>query len=551
MSMKPEADYVVPEATARVARAAFPKSCLCMRIYDRFGAIFRDADFAHLFSPQGQVAASPARLALVTVLQFVEGLTDREAADAVRARIDWKYLLCLPLADPGFDHSVLTEFRLRLIEGQAERLLMDRLLEVLREHELVKARGRQRTDSTHVLAAVRQLNRLERVLETLRAALNAMAEVAPAWVREVAEAEGVGRYGEPAKSWRLPKAEAARAGLLEQVGRDGDRLLSAALSAEAPAAVRALAQLETLRVAWVQNFYHRRGQVRPRQQKDLPPPSVHVDSPYDTDARVATKRGTRWVGYKVHVTESCDDDGPHLITNVETARATEHDSAAVGRIHGQLERAGLLPGRHLVDGGYVGAEELVESRGRYGVELYGPAQENRQWGGRQAGGYGQEQFAIDWDAEQATCPQGTRSSSWKPEARERGGEVIHIQFAQADCRPCPARAQCTRSTAGRRTINVKPRAQYEALQAARARQTGEEFKQGYRVRAGVEGTISQGVRASGMRETRYIGEAKTRLQHQLTGCALNVIRIDAWLDGGRPGKTRRSAFVRAMPSQVA
>lgn len=551
MSIKPEAQYVVPEETARIARGAFPKGCLCMRIFDRFGTIFGDEDFAHLFSSQGQVATSPVRLALVTILQFVEGLTDREAANAVRSRIDWKYLLCLPLEDSGFDFSVLSEFRERLIEGKAERLLMERLLEVLREQEVIKAGGTQRTDSTHVLAAVRQLNRLERVVETLRSALNAMAEVAPEWVCEVAQAEWVGRYGQPAASWRMPKAEGARATLLRQVGRDGDRLLDAVLSAKAPKAVRDLEEVETLRVVWLQNFFHQRGKVEPREQKDLPPSSVHIDSPYDVEARVATKRETRWVGYKTHVTESCDEEGPHVITNVETTRATEHDSAVVGRIHEQLERVGLLPGRHLVDGGYVGAEELVESQERFGVELYGPAQENRQWRGELESAYAQEKFVIDWEAQQVTCPQGKTNSSWKLEAGHRGGDVIHIQFALADCRACGVREQCTKSKVGRRTINIKPQAQYEALKAARQRQTSEEFKVAYRKRAGVEGTISQGVRVSGMRETRYIGEAKTRLQHQLTGCALNMIRVDAWLNGERPGTTRRSAFVRAMQPKAA
>ena len=120
------------------------------------------------------------------MLQYVEGLSDRQAADAVRGRIDWKYALGLPLTDPGFDHTVLSEFRSRLVEGKAERLLLDTLLKRLEECDLVKARGRQRTDSTHVLADVRRLNRLERVGETLRAALNELAMMAPEWLQTLA-----------------------------------------------------------------------------------------------------------------------------------------------------------------------------------------------------------------------------------------------------------------------------------------------------------------------------------------------------------------------------
>jgi transposase len=172
MSLHPQEPPSVPEETSHVARAAFPKGTLCLHIADELGPIYNDGQFAALFPRRGKPAEAPGRLALATVLQFVEGLSDRQAADAVRGRIDWKYALGLSLVDPGFDHTVLSEFRSRLIEGKAERLLFDTLLQRLRDQGLVKAKGRQRTDSTHVLAAVRGLNRLERVGETMRAALN-------------------------------------------------------------------------------------------------------------------------------------------------------------------------------------------------------------------------------------------------------------------------------------------------------------------------------------------------------------------------------------------
>jgi transposase len=153
MSLHPVSSYRVPELTARVARAAFPKGTLCLRLYDELGTIFTDHDFAELFAQRGQPAEAPFRLALITVLQFLEGLSDRQAADAVRARIDWKYLLCLDLDDPGCDYSILCEFRARLLAGGAEHKLFDLVVDRLREHRLLKARTRQRTDSTYVLAA--------------------------------------------------------------------------------------------------------------------------------------------------------------------------------------------------------------------------------------------------------------------------------------------------------------------------------------------------------------------------------------------------------------
>src|SRR3954449_13626705 len=129
MSLPPRPTPPVPEPTARVARAAFPKGNPYLRLRDELGAIFGDDDFADLYPRRGQPALPPWRLALVTVLQFREGLSDRRAADAVRARIDWKYLLGLELTDPGFDASVLSEFRSRLLAGEAEGLLLERLLD--------------------------------------------------------------------------------------------------------------------------------------------------------------------------------------------------------------------------------------------------------------------------------------------------------------------------------------------------------------------------------------------------------------------------------------
>ena len=163
MSLKPAGIEPVPEETARVARIAFPTGALAIDVRDTLGTIYQDDLFVDLFPTRGQPAEAPWRLALVTILQFAEGLSDRQAAQAVRRCIDWKYALSLDLTDPGFHYSVLSEFRTRLLTGQAEQRLLTVLLDLLKQHGWLKARGRQRTDSTHVLAAVRVLNRLELV----------------------------------------------------------------------------------------------------------------------------------------------------------------------------------------------------------------------------------------------------------------------------------------------------------------------------------------------------------------------------------------------------
>src|SRR5262245_12240968 len=234
MSLHPHTIEPVPDDTARMAHAAFPKGHPYLTFRDTLGTIFQDEDFAALFPAWGQPSLPPWRLALVTIMQFRETLADRQAAEAVRARIDWKYLLSLELTDPGFDFSVLSEFRDRLLSHSAEELVLEKLLERCRTMGWLKARGAQRTDSTHVLAAIRVLNRLELVAETLRAALNAVATVAPDWLQGLAPLEWYERYGKRIEDTRLPRDQADREAYAQMVGEDGFHFLDAVEAAEVP-----------------------------------------------------------------------------------------------------------------------------------------------------------------------------------------------------------------------------------------------------------------------------------------------------------------------------
>src|SRR3989475_2792737 len=282
MSLRPHALESVPEETARVARAAFPKGNPYLTLRDALGTIFQDDDFTDLYSHEGQPGLSAWRLALVTIMQFRETLSDRQAAEAVRARIDWKYLLRLDLTDPGFDFSVLSEFRDRLLAGSAVERLLDKLLERCRAMGWLKAGGQQRTDSTHVLAAIRVLNRLELVAETLRAALNAVATVAPDWLQAVTPLAWYERYSRRIEESRLPKDTAAREAYAHTVGEDGFMLLDAVETPEAPAELRELSRLEALRQTRQRHYERTPGapaspgvpaawQVRFKTNRELPP----------------------------------------------------------------------------------------------------------------------------------------------------------------------------------------------------------------------------------------------------------------------------------------
>jgi transposase len=540
----------VPEDTARVARAAFPQSNPYLKLRDELGTVFHDTDFAELYPRRGQPAFAPWRLALITVLQFREDLSDRAAAEAVRARIDWKYLLGLDLTDPGFDASVLCEFRSRVLDGGAEGLLLERLLDRCKGLGLLKARGRQRTDSTHVLARARATVRLGCATEALRHALNSLAVVAPEWLRGHSSPEWAERYGRRTDESRFPAAAEERQAYACRLGEDGHMLLAAAYGPDAPVWLGQVPAVETLRRVWVQQFAVDAGRVRWRAEAEgVPPARLFISSPYDVEARLGKKDTTTWIGYKVHLTETCEDDAPHLIVHVATTPAPVADGDVTPAIHEGLRGAELLPGKHAVDTAYVDAELLVTSRREYGVDLIGPTRPDYRWQSQAGEGYAARDFTIDWDGEQATCPEGRTSVSWTPAVDRGHNEVIKIKFSAKDCRTCPAQARCTE--AKRRSITIRPRDQYEALQAARSRESSPEYRAEYNRRAGIEGTISQGVRACGLRRSRYVGEAKTHLQHVATATAINVSRItDWWADRPLEG-TRTSAFTRLMAAERA
>ena len=251
-----------------------------------------------------------------------------------------------------------------------------------------------------------------------------------------------------------------------------------------------------------------------------------------------------WVGYKVQMTETCDRacEGPHVITNVETTPATTPDDNMVAVIHASLERRGLLPGEHLVDKGYTDSHVLVDSKQRYGVTIIGPVADDPSWQARLDDGLTKAAFYVDWERKVVTCPAGKQSISWLPNTWPKNGMVFEARFATRDCFPCPLRPRCTRAKREPRIIGLQAREHFEALQGARKQQKTAVFRDSYAARAGIEGTHAQAISRCGLRQCRYIGLAKTRLQHVLTAAAINLVRIAEWYAGTPVAKTRCSRF---------
>ena len=552
MSLQAQPFDPIPDETQRVARAAFPKGNVYMRMRDELGELYRDDLFAELFPRRGQAAESPGRLAWVTVLQFAEGLSDRQAADAVRGRLDWKYVLGLELTDPGFDYSVLSEFRERIVTGQKEAALLDELLTRLKQRGLLKARGQQRTDSTHILAAVRQLNRLELVGETLRQALNELAEVVPDWLKVVAPPDWFTRYGRRFEYLRLPKERAERERLLETIGQDGLVLLETVRMTPPAEPVHQLAGVEFLRRMWLQQFWldvdaDGERHMRLRADDNQPPGAQRLHTPYDEEARYSAKREREWVGYKTHLTETSEPDEVHLITQVTTTLATQADMEALDTVHATLAQRDLLPDQHLLDAGYVDAEALVSARQELGVQICSPVRTKVSWQASAATGFELAQFAIDWEQRQVTCPAGQTSRQWCERPATTRKTAIQVRFSPTICRGCNSQAKCTQARSGARTITFLPQPEYTALQRARQAQDTPEFKEQYARRAGIEGTLSQAVRRFDLRRTRYVGLAKTHLQMLATAVAINLHRLFDWWQQRPRARTRISPFARLAP----
>jgi transposase len=548
MSIKTPSEMEVPEDTREVAKKAFPKGNLYMTLRDEFGTIYTDKQFTSLYSVRGRPAIAPWRLALVTILQFGENLSDPQAADSVRSRIDWKYLLGLELTDPGFDFSVLSEFRTRLIKGSAEMELLNTLLGLFKQRGLLKERQKQRSDSTDVLAAIRDLNRLECVHEAMRKALNKIAQVAGGWLQDRAPIEWYERYGERFDQYHFAKSKGAFQAWTVTMGADGYQLMEWAYAEEAPTVVRGLDEVEILRRIWVQNFYQYEDIVQWRGTGELPPSEIFIRSPHDLDVRYSHHGNKEWMGYRVHMTEICEPDSPHFITHVETTLATTPDVAVTQTIHKALIDKGVPPSEHWVDAGYVDAETLVVSQQQQGIDVVGPTPLDTSWQAREGRGYGLANFSIDWQQHIVTCPQGKTSRIWSESHDSYGNEAIHVRFATADCRACSVRPLCTKAKKNPRSLKLRTQAQHEALQHARHYQKHSEFWERYSLRSGIEGTLSQGVRNNGLRRTRYIGLAKTHLQMVITAVAMILARFAAWIHGIPLASTRVSPFAALAPT---
>jgi transposase len=531
MTLHPRDLSVMPADIAALGQKLLAPSNPYRVIGDQLADILQDAQFAALYEERGRAAISPGLLALVTLFQFLEDIPDREAADAVVVRLDWKYALHLPLEDAGFDFTCLCYFRRRLLDHAQERLVFAEVLRTIEARGLVQKRGKQRTDSLAVLGAVRALSVLELVSETLRLAVRTLAQAAPAWVAQELPRSFVTEYAARRSDYRLSVQE--RQAALVQVGQDGFWLL--ARLATAPAAVQALEGVAVLRTVWAQRYAQEAGQVHVREQTvDC---TELIVTPHDPGVRVGEKRGKAWLGEKAHMSETATPGGPNFITDVTTTAAPSVDSAALPTIRAELAQRALLPAEQVVDAGYVSGPQLAQSAAA-GIDLVGPPLPDTS---PQA--FKIADFAVDRAARQARCPQGQVSVKWSERTEPDGSRAVNIQFAAAVCAVCPLRAQCTTGHSGR-SLHLSE--YYEWVAARRVEAQTAAYRERLRARPAIEGTLSEMVRVHGFRRHRYRGAAKRIFENLLKGAACNLKRLSRVLAArvGAPPAAPRGVLVR-------
>jgi transposase len=484
-----------------------------------------------MYSNMGRPPINPIILSLVTIFQYLEDIPDRVAASFVKTRLDWKYALHLPLDDSGFHYSDLCNFRKRLLSHGKESLIFDELLESIRTLGFLKKRKYQRSDSTHVLAKVCHLSRLENLSEGLRLALRAIEKADAVFYQVKLPAPYREQWDTRLNDYRMTDEERKQA--LERAGQDIRWLLEFLKTNRA--SFLSLPELEVLQTLFQQNFtIHAQAVQQLLLRKQCANGKEKIQTPHDPEAHYSTKRGKSWTGYKMHVTETANDKGEvNFITDVVTTNACDRDNETLPQIQENIEKRNLNPDQQFTDKAYITGNNLANSQD-HGIKLMGEASQLAN-----NGLFTADDFIIDHETKTATCPAGCTSCSWRKFETGKHKGDIQISFGQ-QCQHCSQKERCTKNKRGRL---LRLHSHYQLLKERREEGKTDSFKEAMKRRPPVEGTISEMVRAHGLRRSRYRGILKTHLQNLVTGAALNLKRLVKAIGLSKSSEKHQSAAV--------
>jgi len=475
----------------------------------------------------GRVAVEPVLMFGVSLLQYLDGLPDRQAVEMLRYHAGWNFALNRQLGDELFHATTLGNFRQRLLDHEQSALGFKTILDALAEAGLVSRQSRQRLDSTHMFGLVSRMSRLDCVRESLRLALQELEpgvgpEARPEFWLELWE-----RYVESQTDYRASSEVLGRK--LVAAGTDTTRLLAWARGpSENPLAWGP--QLSLLERVFGEQFEMSGVVTAPKHKTELS--SDRVQNPHEAEATYAVKgegaKKKEHVGYKVQVAETVTqaelapgEPTQNFLTGIVTHAAHQSDAAGAEKMAAEQGAMGLdQPPVQYVDGAYVSAQKLAEAQAE-GRRLIGPAAVAPHNNG---GRYTTEDFTIKVEQRQAICPAGQENTQCSRLEEQATGKVTYRFEWSTHCADCPLREGCVGPEQKHRTIVVGEH--HSALQARRQEQKTEAFAQEMKHRNGIEGTQSELVRAHGIRRARYRGLAKARLQNYFAGAACNVKR---WL----------------------
>jgi transposase len=471
------------------------------------------SEFMSMYSNTGRPSVNPIILSFVTIFQFLEELPDRIAAEDVRMRLDWKYALHLPLDDPGFHYSDLCNFRKRLAKHGKESLLFHQLLKRIQSLGFLKRRKHQRTDSTHILAVVGELSRIENLSESLRVSLRAIQKQDSAFYEMKTPSLYREHWSAPLSDYQMTDSQRREA--LERAGQDIHWLLSFlkdCLETNRKTFLR-LPELEVLQTLFHQHFTVQHSQQDSQKvclKKEADTGKDKIQSPHEPEARYSEKRGKSWIGYKTHITETANEKGSvNFITDITTTNSCEQDNEALTGIQEKLAESDLKPEHQYTDKGYVTGENLSESAKR-DIQLMGEVSQLNN-----KGLFTADDFTIDYQTRTAICPAQCTSISWKEQETGKHKGEIQIRYGN-QCNHCSLKERCTRNKRGRRLTMLRKRREESKTDA---------FRELMKRRPAVEGTISEMVRVHGLRRSRYRGMAKTCFHSLMVGTALNLKRL--------------------------
>lgn len=515
MSMQTPFAAEVPEETRRLVEPLLSEDSVYRLVGDEIEEIIDDEDFVDMYADEGRPAVNPVVLALVLVFQFLEKLPDRAAAEAAVMRMDWKYALRQKLTWAGFHYSDLCNFRKRLLEHGREWVVFEGVVNFLRERGYIKTWGKQRTDSTKIIGLVARLSRLELVWETMRVALRALAEADTSWVSKHLPVSFVDTHSQRRWDFRLSKTEIRQR--MREAGQEGYWLLDQ-VEAHGSDELKALAEVEQLRRVLAEQFTRGEdGETAPR-----PPGQAKGDvitTPHDPEARYGKKGWQGWVGYKLQVTETADEES-RFITDIEVVPAMRQDNQCLEDIQERLVERKIPPGKQYVDQAYMSGRHIAESLDK-GIDLRGYVREGNT---SKPEGFRLRDFQIDVEQCQAICPAGKKQVKWvKAKPGVKNLIAYHVRFG-TQCQSCPYFGPdlCTDRPKGR-YLGVN--AYHDLIQARRQEASSEAFKEEMNTRAGVEGTVSELVRSHDARRSRFRGRKKNQLQALFAASAANLKRL--------------------------